>query len=63
MFIRFLWLGILLECLCLIIEAPLTSYISDLSIPSVNKKICTHFIKCHNKSWFRSLTQAYSRQY
>ena len=48
--------------LCFIIEASLPSYISDLSIPSVNKEYFTHFLKCHNKAWFRPATQAHVRQ-
>ena len=48
MYIRFLWLGKLLECLCLIIEASLPSYISNLSIPLINNEYFTIFVKCHN---------------
>ena len=62
MSIRFLWLGNLLECLCFIIEASLPSYISNLSIPSVNKEYFTHFLKCHNKPYIKSAMQAYARQ-
>ena len=36
--------------------------IFDLSIRSINKEYFTHFLKCHDKTWFRPPTQAYVRQ-
>ena len=36
--------------------------IFDLSIRSINKEYFTHFLKCHDKTWFRPPTQACVRQ-
>ena len=60
--IRFLWLGKLLECLCFNNEASLPTYIFNLSIPLVSKEDFAHFLKCHNKAWFRPAMQPYARQ-
>ena len=60
--IRFLWLGKLLECLSFINEASLPTYIFNLSIPLVSKEDFAHFLKCHNKAWFRPAMQPYARQ-
>ena len=40
----------------------LPTYISDLSLPSVNKEFFSHFLKCHNEAWFGPAMQANRKQ-